>query len=109
MNSASFDAFARRAVARVSRRASLSALGAAALGAIASPDRAEAGCQCRKKCDNRCLKQSPSCAAAVDNYCFSTGNYNQCSVQCSGCCFNLRNCDPAEVAESAACLVSCYP
>ena len=59
MNGTSFDAFARRAVVTVSRRASLSALGAAALGAIASPDRAEAGCACRKKCNKRYAAQNP--------------------------------------------------
>jgi hypothetical protein len=107
MNGTSFDAFARRAVATVSRRASLSALGAAALGAIASPDRVEAGCG--KKCNKRCQAQSPQCAAAVEFYCQGTGNHELCSFKCGQCCFYLRNCDPDEVAYSATCLVSCYP
>src|SRR5215212_2029593 len=107
MNGTSFDAFARRALATVSRRASLSALGVAALGAIASPDRVEAGCG--KKCNKRCQAQNPYCAAAVSNFCFSTSNYDLCIARCSGCCFNLRNCEPAEVAGSVDCLLKCTP
>lgn len=80
MNGTSFDAFARRAVATLSRRASLSALGAAALGAVVFSDRAEAGC--RKKCNKRCAAQRPN---------------------------EVRHCHPDEVAASATCLVSCWP
>jgi hypothetical protein len=107
MNGTSFDAFARRAVATVSRRASLSALGAAALGAIASPDRVEAGCG--KKCNKRCQAQSPQCAAAAANGCIGHPNSSLCESRCIACCFNLRNCEPAEVADSVQCLMTCVP
>src|SRR5215212_211065 len=107
MHGTSFDAFARRAVATVSRRASLSALGAAALGALGSPDRAEAGCG--KKCNKRCQAQSPYCAAAASNRCFSSSNYELCLARCSGCCFDLRNCDQTEVGQAVTCLMDCVP
>src|SRR5687768_15435093 len=107
MNGISFDAFARRAVATVSRRASLTALGAAALGAIASPDRVEAGC--RKKCNKRCAAQNPYCAAAVSNRCFGHPNNELCISNCIGCCFDLRNCEQTEVGQAVACLMDCVP
>jgi hypothetical protein len=109
MNGTSFDAFARRAVATVSRRASLSALGAAALGAIASSDRVEAGSNCGKKCNKRCQAQSPDCAAAASNRCFSSSNPDLCMTRCIGCCFDLRNCEQSEVSAAVVCLMDCVP
>jgi hypothetical protein len=109
MNGTSFDAFARRAVATVSRRASLSALGAAALGVIASSDRVEAGSNCGKKCNKRCQAQSPTCAAAASNRCFSSSNPDLCTTRCIACCFDLRNCEQAEVGQAVACLMDCVP
>jgi hypothetical protein len=102
MNGTSFDALARRAVATVSRRASLSALGAAVLGAIASPDRVEAGCG--KKCNKRCLAQNPTCAAAASSRC---GSNEVCLARCLDCCFQLRNCEQTEVSAAVTCLLDC--
>jgi hypothetical protein len=107
MNGTSFNVFARRAMATVSRRASLSALGAAALSAIASPAGVEAGCG--KKCNRRCAAQSPTCAAAASNRCFSSSNYDLCIARCIGCCFELRNCDQSEVGQAVTCLMDCVP
>jgi hypothetical protein len=104
MNGTSFDAFARRAVATVSRRASLSALGAAALGVIASSDRVEAGSNCGKKCNKRCQAQSPTCAAAASTRCL---NNDACLSKCLGCCVNLRNCEQSEVSAAVTCLMDC--
>ena len=111
MNANSFDAFARRAVATVSRRASLSALGAAALGAIAIPERADAGCGCRKKCDKRCAAQVENCSVAVANFC--EANYGTvsdralCKANCGSCCDGLRNCERTEVHDSTYFLLGC--
>jgi hypothetical protein len=102
MNGTSFDAFARRAVATVSRRASLSALGAAALGALGSPVRVEAGC--RSKCNKRCQAQSPDCAAAASFHC---GGDQACQTRCINCCFDLRNCEESEVQAAVICLMDC--
>jgi len=107
MNGTSFDAFARRAVATVSRRASLSALGAAALGAIASPAGVKAGCG--KKCNKRCQAQNPYCAAAVSNGCIGHPNESLCVSNCTFCCFDLRNCEQTEVGQAVACLMDCVP
>jgi hypothetical protein len=107
MNGTSFNAIARRAMATVSRRASLSALGAAALSAIASPAGVEAGCG--KKCNKRCAAQNPYCAAAVSNACLSSSNVDLCIFRCSGCCFDLRNCEQSEVGQAATCLMDCVP
>jgi hypothetical protein len=104
MNGTRFDALARRAVATVSRRASLFALGAAAVGAIASPGRVEAGKNCGKKCNRRCSAQDPYCAAAVSNRC--QGNQT-CLSRCINCCFSLRNCDQTEVGQATTCLLDC--
>jgi hypothetical protein len=111
MNGTSFDALARRAVATVSRRASLFALGAAAVGATVSPGGVAAGggCNCGKKCNKRCQAQSPQCAAAAANGCIGHPNSSLCESRCIACCFNLRNCEPAEVADSVQCLMTCVP
>src|SRR5215207_4706164 len=109
MNGTSFDAFARRAVATVSRRASLSVLGAATLGAIASSDRVEAGSNCGKKCTKRCQAQSPTCAAAASNRCIGHPNESLCVSNCTFCCFDLRNCEQSEVSAAVACLMDCVP
>jgi hypothetical protein len=109
MNATRFDAFARRAVSTVSRRASLFALGAAALGAVASPDRAEAGCACHKKCDKRCAAQVDNCSAAVASFCDLSSNPALCNTNCSPCCDDLRNCERNEVYDSAQCLLGCAP
>jgi hypothetical protein len=111
MNANSFDAFARRAVATVSRRASLSALGAAALGAIASPDGVEAGCACRKKCDKRCAAQVDYCSTTVASFCDTFSDPSDraaCNANCGPCCDDLRNCG-RDVAVSAQCLLGCAP
>jgi len=107
MNGTSFDAFARRTVATVSRRASLSALGAAALGAIAAPHRVEAGC--RSRCNKRCSAQTPDCAAAVSSFCDTTSNPSGCLASCIGCCEGLRNCERSEVFAGTQCLLGCAP
>jgi hypothetical protein len=102
MHGTRFDEFARRAVATVSRRASLSALGAAALGAIASPAGVEAGCG--RKCNKRCRAQSPTCAAAASTRCL---NNDACLSKCLGCCVNLSNCEQSEVSAAVTCLMDC--
>lgn len=110
MNDARFAGIARRAVATVSRRASLSALGAAALGATAFPSQVEAKPRCSKKCAGRCGKQNGFCAVAVADVCNAhPTNPSQCNGRCSQCCFNLRNCDANEVYDSLQCLMRCVP
>jgi hypothetical protein len=107
MHGTSFDAFARRAVATVSRRASLSALAAAALGALSSPVRVEAGCG--KKCNKRCSAQDPYCAAAVANRCIGTSNEGLCITRCGACCFDLRTCEQSGLSAAVTCLMDCVP
>lgn len=109
MNGISVDAIARRAAATVSRRASFSALAAAALGVTTFPTPAVAKKRCSKKCDKRCATQSGPCQIAVADICNAQQNPDLCTGRCSACCPSLRNCDQVEVYESAKCLMRCVP
>src|SRR5690349_22583939 len=110
MTDARFAGIARSAVATVSRRASLSALGVAALSAATFPSQTEAKKRCSKKSADRCAKQNGFCAVAVADVCNAhPTNPDLCNGRCSQCCFNLRNCDASEVYDSLKCLMRCVP
>jgi hypothetical protein len=106
-----FDAFTRRAAEGVTRRKSLFALVAAALGATAAPALVEAGD--RSMCNRRCAAQADTCANTVFAFCdanFGTVlDREQCNARCGACCDDLSRCDHLDVENSVYCLLGCAP
>jgi hypothetical protein len=84
MTGISFDAFTRRAAEAITRRKSVLALGAAALGAATTPMVAEAG-RCGKKVKKKCEKQVEQCEDAVADVCTDKGG-EACVNACADCC-----------------------
>ena len=102
MTGIGFDAFTRRAAEAITRRKSVLALGAAALGAATTPMVAEAG-KCGKKVKKKCEKQVEQCLAAVDEVCDLKGG-QECVDSCSDCCDPESKCLDQENFE---CLLRC--
>jgi hypothetical protein len=95
MNDLSFGTLVRRAVGRVSRRASLMTLGMAGLAALASPlstvakkRKKSAG----KKARQKCQKQRGQCTTFLLPIC--AGGSADCVVRVQRCCALAGNCDP---------------
>jgi hypothetical protein len=106
-----FDALTRRAAEGVTRRKSLFALVAAALGATAVPVRVEAGD--RSMCNRRCAAQADTCANTVIAFCDANAGTisarEQCNARCGACCDGLSRCDHLDVENSVYCLLDCAP
>jgi hypothetical protein len=106
-----FDAFTRRAAEGITRRTSLFALVAAALGATAAPALVEAGD--RSMGNRRCAAQADTCANTVFAFCDANfGNFSareQCNARCGACCDDLSRCDHLDVENSVYCLLGCAP
>ena len=111
-----FDAFARRAAAATTRRASLLALGGTVLAAAPMPRAAEArrGCRkkiaktCKRKIDTMCEGFEIDCRNMVVAYCnFIHPSDPQQALQCDNnlkpCCTPLLSCD---VRSNHECLLS---
>ena len=116
MTGPGFDAFARRAAAVTTRRASLLALGGTVLAAAPAPRAAEArrGCRkkiaktCKRKIETMCERFEAECRRMVIAYCnFKYPSDPQQALQCEanllGCCTALLTCD---VRSNHECLLS---
>jgi hypothetical protein len=97
MKESTFDALTRHAGSVQDRRASLKALGAAALVATSTaPLSAEAKKSSSKKAKKKCKKQIGPCNTFSNEICdvfFDPGTeFDQCVVQASACCPSLKKC-----------------
>ena len=91
MHETTFDVLARRASAAHDRRASLKALGAAAVvAALAAPRAADAG-KAGKKARKMCQRQVGACKSEFDKACEGA----EVCLSLATCCDFLRNCDAA--------------
>lgn len=98
MNDNSFDTLTRHAAGRVSRRASLLALGTAGVAALAGPISGEAKKQKRKqkqsvgkKARQKCQQQVGQCVDFLTPIC--VGDVT-CLAKVQRCCAVVGNCDP---------------
>lgn len=96
MNDSTFDAFAHRAAAGISRRRSLITFGGVGVAALAGPMTAQskksgkkAKQRCKKNINQKCQKQVPQCQALVTSL---NGNAAQVA-----CCDFLAICDFASL------------
>lgn len=103
MTGISFDAFTRRAAEAVTRRTSVLALGAAALGVATTPRVAEAG-KCGKKVKKKCADLEAQCFAAVADVCDGRPDEEDC-LACEECCRSERACIDRE---TFSCLLRCF-
>jgi hypothetical protein len=103
MTGIGFDALTRRAAEAVSRRKSLFAIGAAALGIAAAPTATRAK-DCDKKCDERCKKQKNHCEKAVEEFCAGSKDDVACENSCKPCCKELKDC---KAGDATTCLLEC--
>jgi hypothetical protein len=91
MHETAFDTLARQAGTVHDRRASLKALGAAAVvAALAAPRAAEAG-KSSKKGKKLCKKQVAACKSEWDKACEG----DETCLSLATCCSFLKNCDAA--------------
>jgi hypothetical protein len=91
MHETAFDALTRHASSAYDRRASLKALGAAAMvAALAAPQAADAG-KSSNKSKKLCKKQVSACKDGWDKACGG----DQTCLSLATCCSFLKNCDAA--------------
>jgi hypothetical protein len=91
MSTRAFEAFTRHAAAAVSRRTSLTALGATAVvAALAAPRSAPAKAKAGKKAKKRCQKQVGACRAALVDVCDGSA---YCEEVLLPCCPKLKTCN----------------
>jgi hypothetical protein len=98
MNGSPFDVLARHAGAVRDRRATLQALGAAALGAATAPRAATAKPKAGKKARKKCKKQVGQCRAVFAECC---GDEQECLDAAFACCQNLGTCHAGAFIECA--------
>lgn len=92
MHETAFDTLARQAGTVHDRRASLKALGAAAVvAALAAPRAAEAGKSSKKAALKKCKKQVGACKQAFVKACEG----NETCLSLTSCCDFLKTCDAA--------------
>src|SRR5262245_53382657 len=95
MHETAFDTLARHASAATDRRASLKALGAAAMvAALAAPQTASAGKsnkKAKKLAKKTCLKQVSACKDGWEKAC----NGDETCLSLATCCDFLKTCDAA--------------
>jgi hypothetical protein len=93
MNDLSFDALARHAAGRVSRRASLMTVGAAGVATLVRPLSSEAkkkGKSAGKKAKQKCQKQTGQCTTFLNPICAGDPT---CLAKAQECCGFAGSCD----------------
>lgn len=92
MHETAFDTLARQASSVHDRRASLKALGAAAIvAAVAAPRAADAGKSSKKAALKKCKKQVSACKNEFEKAC----DGNETCLTLVPCCDFLKTCDAA--------------
>jgi hypothetical protein len=98
MDGRSFDTWTRRAASAITRRRTLTTLGAVALATTLSPslsaEAAKDAKKAKKKAKKKCKQQQGECEASVQAFCNQEPKVAlQCQNELRGCCAFFASCD----------------